>query len=211
MKQIANVRYSRTEAGFALIASLFILVLVTILGMSTIGSSNLQSKMVNVSSSRQALFNAAEQTLAIVEGQIEADLYVQDNFYTNIADNVFSASCTDGLCFFGSYNESAADHFDCDPSPTTPPLEPIWKDTTIGSGGVWADASLHQTEAAVGLNNPVKYIIEFLCYVDRSGTELLKASTPNNGAEHYRITVLATDDFNRGQVMLQSSYKHIIN
>lgn len=211
MKQLSKIRATDTEAGFALIASLFILVLVTILGMSTIGSSNLQSKMVNVSSTRQALFNAAEQTLAIVEGKIENDLYIKNNFYLDHSDNLFNSTCTDGLCFFGSFATGAPEHLNCNPSPGTAPVEPVWKDTTIGSGGVWADANLHQTEVAIGLNNPVKYIIEFVCYVDRSETELLNALNPDNGAENYRITVMAVDDFNHGQVMLQTSYKHIIN
>ena len=200
------------ESGVALVASLFILVLVTVLGISTMQSSNLQLRMANVVQTRQELFNAAETTLVDVENAIESIPYMLDDFQTDLTGSYnFDAACTDGRCFFGTYT-SAHTMVECDAGGAAPAAQPAWKDTTLD---VWNDASKHDTLTVVGLDNPVKYIVEFLCFMPRSEADRQffcmgpSPCTPDDGAILFRITALAVDDFDRSQVMLQSTYKKL--
>ena len=202
-----NGYVARYQRGAALIVTLVILVVMTLLGISAIDSSNLNLKIASSDKNRQVLFQAAEATLAIaeqvIENQAPDDTVLQD--CTSGSSDCFDDTCANGLCFNGVY--SAGDsQYDCSLSLANPPPEKFWRDSALN---VWEDGAKHFTANVNGLDEDPKYIIEFLCFVERGDGSTFDASNPNNGAPLFRVTALAESADGRGRVMLQSTYRFV--
>ena len=201
-----NVNRKQQE-GAVLIVTLVILLVVTLLGASTIDSSNMNLKIATSDKNRQQLFQAAEATLTIAEQQIENngpnDAVLQNCPSGSAA--CFDDTCANGWCFNGSYS-AGDDQFDCALSTVNPPPEKYWRDTVLD---VWNDNTKHLTASVNGVSQNTKYIVEFLCFIERGDGSPFNASNPNNGAPLFRITALAEGVNGKGQVMLQSTYRYI--
>lgn len=209
MKSVAQLSFSpprpslQKQQGAALVVSLIILAIVTILGITNMQSSNTELKLTASMRDRGVAFEAAEAALAIVEENLATNPPSLMQLASNCSDAIcFNPTCQDGLCFDGDY-EFNTDEVTCqvvDPADTSQRVE-FWSDPTLD---VWNTQSRHKTLKVNNLKTDVKYIIEFLCYVPRDESAPF---VDNNGAPLFRITALAEGNGNRAAVALQSTYK----
>lgn len=196
------------QRGAALIVSLIILAVVTILGITSMQGSNTELKLAASMRDRGVAFEAAEAALAVVEEQLANDPPSRMELLSNCSGaNCFTATCDAGLCFDGDYLLSYSE-YECQVSGyagTTKRVD-FWSDEALD---VWEDTAKHQTLTVDGLKHKVKYITEFLCYVARDEntpfTELPNEN--NNGAPLFRVTVMSKGNGARASVALQSTYK----
>lgn len=196
------------QSGAALIVSLIILAVVTVLGITSMQGSNTELKLAASLRDRGVAFEAAEAALAIVEEQLAVNPPSRMDLLSNcIGNGCYNQSCTGGLCFDGDYLLSYSE-YECQVSnyADTSKRVSFWSNKALN---VWKDASKHQTLLVDNVKTKVKYITEFLCYVARDEntpfTELPNEN--NNGAPLFRVTVLAEGNGARASVALQSTYK----
>jgi type IV pilus assembly protein PilX len=198
----------RRERGTALIVSLIILAIVTLLGVTGMQSSNTELKLAASQRDRGVAFEAAEAALAIVEKNLADSPPSREQLFTYpvcSGSGCFNASCQGGLCFDGDY-KSTYTEIDCKLANEAAPRVEYWSDPGLD---VWGINNRHRTVKIDSLKTDVKYIVEFLCFVDRD------MSTPfsglpgeqDNGAPLFRITALAKGNGGRASVALQSTYK----
>ena len=200
---------SRRERGTALIVSLIILAVVTLLGVTGMQSSNTELKLAASQRDRGVAFEAAEAALAMVEKNLaDNPPALEKLFSTCSGGGCYNATCQGGLCFDGDYRSSYSE-FECqvaDYAESSRRVE-FWSNKTLN---VWETNNRHQTMKIDNLKTDVKYIVEFLCYVPRDDMtpfEPTDKDTWNNGAPLFRITALAKGNGGRASVALQSTYK----
>lgn len=187
------------QQGAALIVSLVILTIVTILGVTSMQSSNADLKMAASMRDRGVAFEAAEAVLAIVEEQLAINPPSKTQLLsTCTGSGCFNSTCAGGLCFEGEYLVSFSE-YECQTVDTGSSSSSgggggsSGKGASKKSGGssggsssgldvaptefwsdatldVWNDSSKHQTVKVTNVTTDVKYIIEFLCYVARDET-----------------------------------------
>jgi type IV pilus assembly protein PilX len=197
------------QKGTALIVSLIILSLVTILGISSMQGSGSELKMAGSLRDRGVAFEAAEAAIAIIEGQLAVDPPSRLELLSTCAGaNCYNATCAGGLCFDGDYLLSYSE-FECQVAKyasTTKARVNFWSDPTLN---VWKNSAKHKVMTIDSVKTDVKYITEFLCYVARDTVTPFTAlvNENNNGAPLFRITVLAEGNGGRASVALQSTYK----
>ncbi|MES2015148.1 MAG: PilX N-terminal domain-containing pilus assembly protein [Pseudomonadota bacterium] len=172
MRQTAIVR----QQGAALLVCLIILVLVTLIGLTTMKSSMLQEKMSGGNSDKTLAFEAAEMTLRDVEQHIRVSI-------TSVSG--FAAGCEAGLCLSPIDGTSVADSVD-------------WESDRVALFGAGSHA-----DALSGLARQPKYIIELLSEMQPPQGESIKAYATGTG---YRITALAYGRQDTTRVMLQSTF-----
>lgn len=203
----------KKQQGAVLIVSLIILLVTTLLGVTAMQSTSLEMKMAKNVEERQRVFNAAEAALKRVENILAATPYSDADLNSATCSalsdksNCFDDACEGGLCFFG--DSTAANQQDCEIYAAGVPDYPVWDRNN--SLNVWGDSTKHLTLPAIGAHmQDFKYIIEFQCFVDGLGTNYVSdpstAAPINLGDSLYRITVLASDDGGRINIMLQSTY-----
>ncbi len=190
------------QDGSILVVSMIILLMMTMIGASSMRSSGVQMKMVNNQKIRQDVFQAAEKVLSIVEAEIVSDGH-DSNLLTLLQDDCtvgcYVDACTGGLCFSGEYpagsNESA-----CLLSGKAVPNS---KDKAI-----WDNDALHRTLSVADEDlGDVKYIKEFMCYVDKSTTSDCSPLNEVDCAALFRVTVLAASENQHSKVMLQTTVR----
>lgn len=199
------------QSGTALIVSLIILAVVTLLGVSSMQSSNTELKLAASQRDRGVAFEAAEAALAIVEKNLADNPPLRNHLFTTPAcsgTGCFTPDCAGGLCFDGYYNSGDNSEYACEVvnSAAAGPRTEFWSDPTLK---VWEDASRHKTVKIDSIKTDVKYIVEFLCFVARDQATPFSAAPgeENNGAPLFRITALAKGNGGRASVALQSTYK----
>jgi len=173
-----------TQHGAVLVVSLLMLLVMTILGIAGMGTSNLEQRMAANNYDRNIAFQAAE--LALRDGERN----VQTNSYTSAS---FSNTCTGGLC-------TPADA-----------VATRWRDSVLD---VWNDASRHfiysePTSISVnnGVSQPPLYIIEWLGYVRSAGWTVGDPAPGPGDPEMYRVTTVGYGSSSNARVMLQSTYQ----
>lgn len=200
------------QSGTALIVSLIILAIVTLLGITGMQSSNTELKLAASQRDRGVAFEAAEAALAIVEKNLADDPPLLNRLYSTCSGSgCFNKTCEGGLCFHGDYLSNYKE-YECQVekqnySKATVARKNFWIDSAIN---VWSTDTRHQTVEIDNLKTDVKYIVEFLCYVDRDQETVFDPTdedTWNNGAPLFRITALAEGNGGRASVALQSTYK----
>ncbi len=201
-------RLAGRQGGAALIVSLIILAVVTILGVSSMSSSNTELKLAASMRDRGVAFEAAEAALAIVEQNLaDHPPSRSDLLSTCTGGNCFNNSCNSGLCFDGD-NQDGYSEFECQVANHAGSAKRVtfWSDPALD---VWNTENRHKEVKVDSVTTPVKYITEFLCYVARDDMTPFSAvpDESNNGAPLFRITVLALGNGNRASVALQSTYK----
>lgn len=200
-----SVGFAR-QRGAVLLVSLVLLVVMTLLGLSAMETSGTQMKMASVSKDRQEAFEYAEQTLSVVERQIESGLYDVDDWMDCVSGSAgcFDDTCAGGLCFDGEYTVGDTE-YDCDLDSTSDSPVNVWKVDTN-----WSSASKHLTLPVASAQSDPKYLLEFLCYVERGDTTVFDDSSPsaeNSGSPYLRITARAISNSGKAEVMLQSTYR----
>lgn len=164
------------QRGAALLVCLIILVLVTLIGLTTMKSAALQEKMSGGNSDRTQAFEAAEMTLRDAEQHIRLHI-------TSVSG--FAAGCAASLCLAPSDGSSMAATVD-------------WESNKVGTYGQGSGAA-----ALSGLARQPKYIIELLSDMQPPPGNSIKASSAGTG---YRVTALAYGRQDATRVMLQSTF-----
>jgi type IV pilus assembly protein PilX len=198
----------RSQNGAALVVSLVLLAVVTLIGVTGMQSSTSELKMATAAQDHATAFSAAEAAILQVEQQLALAPPDREKLLsTCTGSGCYSKTCTGGLCFQGTYLNSDSE-FDCksiDPSVKVAPVD-FWRDATLN---IWKTSARYRTIKITHLDAEVKYITEFLCYVKRDAATPFSgaAGEKNNGAPLFRITAFADGNGLRGRVMLQSTYK----
>ena len=165
------------QSGAVLIIGLIMLLVLTLIGATSMGTSTLEEKMAGNTRDRTIAFQAAESALR------EAERIVQGSASTL----TFDTGCTHGFC-------------DC--ASTTTICAEYWTDSTLN---VWSTSNRH-IKYNTTINNVAtqsKYIIESL----GSFTAPSDPVCPTCSRNHYRITALGYGMTPSARVMLQSTYR----
>lgn len=204
------------QAGATLIVSLVILAVITILGLASMRASNLELRMAASSRDRAVAFQRAESALLRIERNLVLSPYPLRSFDANCTGSrCFKKDCTGGLCFSGEY-DSLGSRKQCKIMDPAVAVEQPWKDNDL-----WQDATKYlklenmpETDGVIS-SPPVKYIVEFLCFVpsdDRQMFGITGGTTTENDTDLplFRITVQATGEAGRSSVLLQSVFRSAI-
>lgn len=172
------------QRGAALVVSLLMLLVMTVLGVAGLGTTNLEQRMAANNRDRDVAFQAAE--LALRDGERN----VQNSNYTLAS---FTSSCTNGLCAKAAGTTA------------------VWRDGTLD---VWNTASRNFTysgassiQVANGVSQAPQYIIEFLDYARPVGWTAGDPAPGPGDPEMYRITAIGYGLSSDARTMLQSTYQ----
>lgn len=217
MKNCSRILHNcRRQQGAALIVSLIILGVMTIIGVTSMQNSGLELKMISSAHDRNVAFEAVEKALISIEKDLADKPFSAQSLYSNCSTSeCFNDKCTAGLCFEGEYYPEDERQHCVVSDANNPNRQDFWADSALD---IWNNSNRHQTLTVNGLNEPVKYIIEFLCFSD-IGAELgagfstqgatADRSENENYVPLYRITAMATGNAKRSTVILQSTFRVI--
>ena len=166
----------RRQHGAALLMCLILLVLVTLMGLTTMRTAIVQEKMSGSSSDRTLAFEAAEMALRDAENHVREHL---------TSESAFGDECAASLCLAPQDGSSAADELD-------------WDGDAPGTYGQDTGAV-----AIGGVDQQPKYIIELLADMQPppgNSAKMKATGTP------YRITALGFGKQRKTRVLLQSIY-----
>ena len=170
------------QKGMVLILVLSLLLALTILGVSSMSTSTLETRMANNFQDRNAAFQAAEAALREGERLVET---------SNYDGSQFDTQCTGGLC--DCLKTSC--QYDGDNTLT------FWEQDVV-----WNTSTKHMTYQTINLNlaAPAKYIIEHMGNVcPESDPSCIVTSTD---PRMFRITTIGYGTTASAKVMLQSTY-----
>lgn len=171
----------KKQRGSILIVSLMILVVLTMIGVSSMSTSSLQEQMAGNFRDRQIAFQAAEMTLA----------YAEDFAKNSInSASIFTDAGTGG--YYTTYN-----------GPTN--LNAFSSTWWTGTASQVLPTTISQ------VRNQPRFVIEFRGVIGESeGTDVnlggYGVSAGGGAISNFRITVLATGLSDNTQVILQSNY-----
>lgn len=168
----------KKQTGAALIVSLVILVIMTLLGLSSIRTSSLEEKMATNLRDQELAFQAAEIALRDAEKRI-------------------SALVAEPIATQGGSNEDIWATNAVDPTPNN--ATPWWMERTEAW---WLANGIASVDVA-NVSNPPRYIIEKLIF-DKD-TAAVGTGSPIDGQIYYRITARGTGGSNHARVLLQST------
>ncbi|QIM51343.1 pilus assembly protein [Hydrogenophaga crocea] len=178
MRSRSSNRFSRPSAqrGVALVIALVLLVLMTLLGLTSMRGVALEERMTGNTYDRSLSFQAAESALREAEALVEA----------NRPTPAALAACVNGIC--GSPNPADLERW-LDPAFPSPPNPGGWQAATQVSNGP--------------ISLTPQYIVEYLgdTFPCQPGNP---AST--NDCKRYRITARSAPGGDRSVVMLQSVF-----
>ena len=204
------------QQGATLVISLIILSVLTLAGVTGMQRSGLELKMISSAHDRSIAFEAAETALSNIEEALNATPPALKHHYSNCTgSNCFTKDCAYGLCFSGDFSADSERAHCYINDPKNNKQNDFWKDPDLD---VWNQEKRHKTLSVEGANTPVKYIVEFLCFVN-TGADLgvgyhTQPSQPGHSEDEnfkplYRITAMAKGNADRATVVLQSTYRLI--
>ncbi|MFM7330682.1 MAG: PilX N-terminal domain-containing pilus assembly protein [Brachymonas sp.] len=169
-------RHASSQAGVALIVSLIMLALMSIVGIAGVRSVTGQERMVNQVYDRTVAFQAAEAALREIEIRIETSGQLEPLPSTGCSLTGTSPQ----IMMCGAVNTTV----------------PRWQSTSFAD---WADATVVGTSTTAVTP---QYFVEYLgnsfpCTLD---------SADDSTCKRYRITARATPGSERARVVLQSIY-----
>lgn len=188
------------QRGTLLVVVLFILLAITILGLSATKASGLQMQMSSNSGEQLAMLEAAEYVVAQIANELHALGGIGGNSLTNVdcEDLCFDETCSGGYCFFGATAGDPSSWHSC--AVGLPVQEPSQE------AAVWADGSgRHKVIMIPDAGLSAKYIIEFRCY---AAADASVAMDDANNTQLYRITTLVASKSGRAGVMLRVTVKN---
>ncbi len=180
---IMSLSQPKQQKGIVLIMVLSLLLALTILGVSSMSTSTLETRMANNFQDRNNAFQAAEAALREGERLVETSSYDGTEFSNN---------CNNGLC-----QCTAADCAYTGNSALT-----YWEQDTV-----WNTSTKHMTYQTVDLDLslPAKYIIEHMGNVCPDSNP--SCTTSNTDPRMFRVTAVGYGSTANAKVMLQSTYK----
>jgi type IV pilus assembly protein PilX len=174
-------RPKQSQRGVALFISLVMLLLLTILGVSSVQTTSMQERMARNARDGNLAFQAAET--AVHDGE----QFIEDTFNSLAAFDDPSAAGA------GLYYEAAFDAM------------PQWLDVDWGGGNV-KDAAT----AVGGVASQPRFIIEHIKTVisdqDRLNLDNIGSDTGAGRAQIFRITTRGTGGTDTARVMIQATY-----
>lgn len=172
------------QKGIVLILVLTLLVALTILGVSSISSSTLETRMATNFHDRNSAFQAAEAALR------EGERLVQTS---NFSGDEFNSVCTNGLC---ECTKTTSCGYNGDNTLTYWELDTVWNASN--------KHKKYSTVSITELSAPAKYIIEHMGNVcpPSDATCTPTATDP----KMFRITAIGYGTSANAKVMLQSTY-----
>lgn len=205
----------KKQAGATLVVSLVILAVITVLGIASIRSSNLELKMAASARDKSVAKEMAESAIEAVGTIIRNSNYTAANFLDNCAlAECFTQNCDQtGLCFSGTFTTSSPNAGDApsalhqtDCKLNGGPLvntQEKWKDKAYWTGNNVPTVDVVVYQKDVREVRPVNYMIEFLCFAPKDENIV---DQPDSGVPLYRITTRADGPAGRSTVMLQSVF-----
>jgi type IV pilus assembly protein PilX len=205
------------NSGSVLLVSLIMLLVLTVIGVSTMSNIGVNEKMAANYRDHNLAFQAAEAALAAGEqraGEISGIFdgigldNVTDHFpCADSNSNCFTSTCLEGLCFTGTYDAISGGGASAGICETAILANNLWESAaTWTATGV---ATSHPVSIQGVYENP-KYIIEFMCYV-LADPDVVAATTPpsygNDWAHMFRITAFGRGATANSKAMLQSTFK----
>ena len=189
------------QQGAVLIVSLVILLIVTLIGVASMRSSNLELKMAISARDRAVSFEAAEAALSVVESRLNGAYSLVD------LTSSFNEQCTGGLCFRGSF--AYGDERSTCSIARQDNVKPVWAESAVWQNAPNEKISINPGEADTVEEIDVQYLVEFLCFVPRGDDNLADStgSAGNHNIPLYRVTVRSSGQGDRATVMLQSTYQ----
>ena len=178
---------ARLQSGMSLFPAMMFLLVLTVLGVSTMNSTLLQEKMTSNTKDTNVAFQAAEAGLRDAEADVTKNI---------TSATTFTSSCTNGLC-------------------TPPSTWPTPVSTDISTALDWNASGKTRTygnytaaPAIPGVAQQPQYVIERLSKlpVGPGGSVSIGVSAPHSGGSAYRLTVLATGLRAETRVILQSTF-----
>lgn len=216
-----------TQDGAALMTALILLLVLTVIGISSLGSSAMEEKMAGNAKSREIAFQAAEAALRAGERHIADTPGLHEVVFYNggVDDSNREAdndgdTCTNGYCLPREHDE------DYDPADVMCERWALAGSCSNNNLAVWTTAGRHRSydgaASLLGVNTAPKYIIEFMAYSPAEGESSVCDTngdgvndTPSGTDEWpycpsdprlYRVTALGYGPADKAKVMLQSTY-----
>lgn len=206
---------AQKQSGVVLVICLILLLVVTILGLASISGTSSEMKMASAFRDRAVAMEVAEEALVVAENWIlNTNLHQSDFVNTCSGAKCFNASCSNGLCAF----YKPADPFMSSTSPAACkdrmelPATPVWAwNGAAGEPNVWKDnaKSVQVDPSNPGVSVNARYIIEFMCYVNKTAFNDCQVGSNESCAPQFRITTMAKGLTDNSVVMLQSMYKKV--
>ncbi|HEY6530496.1 MAG TPA: pilus assembly PilX N-terminal domain-containing protein [Cellvibrionaceae bacterium] len=214
------------QQGAALVVSLVILAVVTLIGVAAMQNSSLELKLVASTKDRATAFQAAEAALALYEKTLEDTppqlAYLSNDCNDRVADKskcfvdcANSAAQKKGFCFQGTYINGQG-KASCSLANRTP-LDPVSE--------IHNDNAISQTTGILAKQDdkesPVKILVEFLCFVEKPNisNNSARASSEENSASNsiealnaqlaplFRLTAVAEGDAKRSHIVVQTTFR----
>ena len=177
----SRVGRQKRQSGVALFISLVMLLILTVLGLSSVQTTTLQERMARNARDTNLAFQAAESAVKDAEASIET--------FSSLVQFTASGANDAGYYFEGDYDAAAN-----------------WtnRNWTSGSGYIVAPTVID------GVAEPPKYIIEHLKTVvsdnDSLNLDNIGQDSGSGRAQIFRITVFGTGGTSTAHVMIQSTY-----
>lgn len=186
------------QSGSLMLVTLIILLVISLIGMSTVDTTGLEMHMTSNSRQQQQVFEAAEYALSMVENNLyEIGDYTNNQLTNTSCGSVcFSTACTGGYCFNGTNPNTLT----CT-TLTAAATEP-YRNSAIWTTGSGKYQTIVVPIPGLASGITVQYIIEYWCVGQRNTTIPLQAG---NTVNLYRITVLASGESGRARSMLRST------
>lgn len=216
MKKIKTFKpLQKKQSGVVIVVCLVLLLVVTALGLSTMGGTGLEMKMSSSFRDRAVAFDMAEEALSVAESWILEENLTNNNYISSCTgNNCFTETCDAGLCAFFSSSDPYTDSVkraDCVSNlefPSTSVWE--WAGAT-NEPNLWLDESksVEVNSSHPNVVTDSRYIIELMCYTDKTVGNKCDSDNPQNCAPRFRITALGRGVTSTTVVMLQSVYKKV--
>lgn len=195
MKGLANkISFNRNQSGVVLFMSLVMLLIITILGLSSVQTTTLQERMARNARDTNLAFQATEAAIKDAETLVETFnslVDFGDDPRVNPSQCYNSPSAADGFYYERGYSCSSN-----------------WSSTRLD----WSSGT-GSIEAATAISNVAiqpKYIVEHVKTVvadeDRLNLDNIGQDTGSGRAQIFRITVFGTGGTDTAHVMIQSTY-----
>ncbi|GAB4355912.1 MAG: PilX N-terminal domain-containing pilus assembly protein [Methylohalobius crimeensis] len=179
-------RFSSNQRGAALIVSLLMLLVMTVIGVAAMQTNLLEEKMAGNFRDVNLAFQAAEAALRDAEADIRCVACARSPKIAGLTN--FDGTCSNGLCdATGGFPEEQ----DADP-----PLDPVWKAAATEPNGVALGTYTSAAPLPQVACQP-RYWIE--------GHQARPAGSPSWKVQ-YRITAVACGGNANTRVVLQSVY-----
>lgn len=178
------------QSGAVLIVSLIILLLMTLIGVTSLRTTTLEERMAGNMRDHMLAFEAAEAALEAAEQFIDSSV---------VSLGAFDGDGSDGL-----YDDTVP----------TDPDKSIWEivDWTGGDGG--NDNEVLSASAIPGVGTPPKYVIQHYgsieVDVDKTNMSGYGQNTGAGEVQMFHITVRGTGGSNNAVVILQSTYGKLL-